>query len=576
MKRFGSLVTKETTIREAIPLMASLPRNKQIPGIVVVVNENDLVEGVVTDGDIRRGLSCGIEIGQPISAIANKNPMTVNCRLSHALMRKAVMDEARRRNAHYLKYDKLVLVEADGRFHDVILLSDILEPHIDEKVIGVYGLGFVGLTLACTFANAGLSVVGIDTDDGLLGKLRSGISPFYEKGLDSMLSSLAVTNPIHYTNSTRDRQIDIHVVSVGTPVEAGGVPNLSHIISVAQTISQQLKYGDLVVFRSTVPVGTIRQVVMPILEGSGLSCGSDFHLAFAPERTVEGNALEELRLLPQVVGGINSISSNLAAKLFKKITSTIIEVGSLEEAEMVKLMNNTFRDLTFAFANEVSAICEGFNINAFTIIRAANEGYPRDRIPTPSPGVGGICLSKDPYLYTQPMVPLRNAPTLGLVSRSINGGGADYVMAKVRDFATKTGREVADLRLLIIGLAFKGMPETSDIRASVALDLIEKMPDRSKVGVKDFVVPADQIVALGCTAVEQELADSFDGVDAVLVMNNHYRNNKFNVVQALSRCHHPVLFFDGWNMFDQREIESLDNVCYATMGYMTPEFRLGS
>lgn len=556
-------------------MMGSSSANKHLAGVVVVVDQDSRVTGVLTDGDVRRGLSQGVELDQPISSVANTQPVTVDHSLSASQMRRVVIDEARRRNSHYLKYDKLILVSDGGVFHDVIPLSDVLEPQVDENVIAVYGLGFVGLTLACTFANAGLTVVGIDVNSDLVANLKRGIPSFYEKGLDSMLSSLATTNPIFFTTDGAEREADVHVVSVGSPVDATGTPNLSYIRAAAETIARRLRRGNLVIFRSTVPIGTMRQFVLPILETSGLFCGSDFHLAFAPERTVEGNALEELRRLPQVVGGINQASTTMTAKLFARITSTIIEVESLEEAEMVKLMNNTFRDLVFSFANEVAMICDAFNVNAFRVIRAANEGYPRDRIPMPSPGVGGICLAKDPFLYTNPMVPLPTPPVLGVASRSINRAGSDYVLTMLRRFAAHTGRALGDLNVLVIGLAFKGMPETSDIRASIALDVIEKLPDRSRIRVKDFVVPCRDITALGCQAVEGELADAFDGVDAVLVMNNHYRNNKFNVVDVLARRDGEVLFFDGWSMFGQREIEALGNVCYATMGYMTPRFRAG-
>lgn len=573
LARFGSLVRMSTTISEAIALMGNAPINKHIAGIVVVLNDKKHVVGVVTDGDIRRGFAKNIGPEQTVERIANLQPLTVNRSMNTTQMRRFVMDEARRRNANYLKYDKLILVEDDGSFYDVIRLADIMETQMDEKIIAVYGLGFVGLTLACTFANAGLSVVGIDTNPKLIEGLKKGIAPFYEKGLDSMLSSLASANPIHYTNIVGERSADVHVVSVGSPVDDTGQPDLSHIKAAATTIATHLKHGDLVVFRSTVPVGTIRQIVLPILQAGGLVCGTDFHLSFAPERTVEGNALEELRLLPQIIGGYNRASTQLTAKLFRHITHTIIEVKSLEEAELVKLMNNTFRDVVFSFANEVASICEGFNINAFDIIRAANEGYPRDKIAMPSPGVGGICLSKDPYLYTHPIAKLATAPILGETSRRINTLGTQAIYDKLERFATHIKRPLKELNILIVGLAFKGMPETSDIRASVTLDILDKLPDRSRIRIKDFVVSNEEIEKLGCIAESGELVDSCAQADIVLVMNNHYRNNKFNVIEALRRSKHPILFFDGWNMFNQREIESASHVCYATMGYMTPAFK---
>lgn len=570
--RFASLVKRHTIIKDTISLMGSLPSNKHIAGFAVVVDEQNKVIGVVTDGDIRRALFKGFDVNSQVEKIANFKPLTLNKNLSPSLMRRALMDEAGRRGTHFIKYDKLILTEGDGSFYDVILLSDILEPSIDEKTIAVYGLGFVGLTLACTLANAGLAVVGIDTDVERLKLLEKNIAPFYEKGLDSMLYSLSATNPIRYTPDAKKHEVNIHIVSVGSPINASGKPDLAAIEAVTNTIAEIIKNGDLIIFRSTVPIGTMRSVVLPILEKNNMRCGADFHLAFAPERTVEGNALEELRILPQIVGGFNHESTNLAARLFRKITNVIVEVQSLEEAEMVKLMNNTYRDLTFSFANEISYMCDAYNINAFRIIRAANEGYPRDRIPLPSPGVGGICLTKDPLLYSQPIGENGYTPILGRASRSINERGSEYVLTKIAKFSQTVKRPVENLRILVVGLAFKGMPETSDIRDSIAANIVKKLPSKANISVKDFVVSSADIAAFGCNPEEGELQETIPNYDVILFMNNHYRNNKFNVIQALQKCDHPVLFFDGWNMFDWREIERLPKVCYSTMGYSTAGF----
>jgi UDP-N-acetyl-D-mannosaminuronic acid dehydrogenase len=567
--RFKALITLEASISDAIVLMGGDISNKFIAGIAVIVDDDNRVIGVLTDGDVRRGLSQGLTVESCVKKIANFSPLMVDRSLNKASLRQAVIREARRRNSHYFKYGKIILVEPDGRFFDVIYLSDILTPQIEEKTIAVYGLGFVGLTLAATFANAGVAVVGIDLNKTLIEKLQHGIAPFYEKGLDSLLTSLATKNPIQYTSSPSEFATDVHIVSVGTPVDSEGSPNLKSITLVCEMIVKVLKPNDMVIFRSTLPIGTMRNVVLPILESSGLKGGLDFGFAFAPERTIEGKALEELRTLPQIIGGIDKASTNQAAAIFGQITRTIVEVESLEASELVKLINNTFRDLVFSFANEVASICDGYNINAFDLIRAANEGYPRDKIPLPSPGVGGICLSKDPYLYTNPIKNTGTRPILGLASRQINRSGPDYILSKIEKFCEQTNTNINKISTLLIGIAFKGTPETSDTRGSVALDLLDKLPSKDRLLVKDFVVPAENIEALGYNPAVGELDNLLENVNVVIVMNNHYRNNKFNVIEALKRNPGPILFFDGWNMFDQREIESLDHVYYATMGYMT-------
>jgi UDP-N-acetyl-D-mannosaminuronic acid dehydrogenase len=567
--RFNALITLQASISDAILLMGSDVSNKLIAGIAVIVDDTNKVIGVITDGDVRRGLSQGLTVDSPVEKIANFSPLMIDRTFNKASLRQAVMREARLRNSHYFKYGKIILIEPDGRFFDVIYLSDVLTPQIEDKTIAVYGLGFVGLTLAATFANAGMNVVGIDLNKNLIKKLQQQEAPFYEKGLDSLLTSLATKNPIQYTSNPSEFATDVHIVSVGTPIDSEGTPNLQSIMHVCEMIVGVLKTNDLVIFRSTLPIGTMRNVVLPILESGGLKGGADFGFAFAPERTIEGKALEELRSLPQVVGGIDKASTNQAAAIFGQITRTIVEVESLEASELVKLINNTFRDLVFSFANEVASICDGYNINAFSLIQAANEGYPRDKIPLPSPGVGGICLSKDPYLYTNPINNTGTRPILGVASRQINRSGPDYILGKIKRFCEQTNVNFNEISILVIGIAFKGMPETSDTRGSVGLDLLEKLPAKDRILVKDFVVPAQDIEALGYNPAAGELDTLLEKVNVVIVMNNHYRNNKFNVIEALKRNPGPVLFFDGWNMFDQREIESLNHVLYATMGYMT-------
>jgi UDP-N-acetyl-D-mannosaminuronic acid dehydrogenase len=434
-----------------------------------------------------------------------------------------------------------------------------------QEIIGVYGLGFVGLTLASTLAKNGLVVIGIDPNQAVIDSLKNGKPQFYESGLEALLGELKINNPIEFVTDSDDLEVNIHIICVGTPINHDGSPNMFYVNEVAGAIAKKLKKQDLVIFRSTLPVGTMRQVVIPILETSGLAIATDFYLAFAPERTVEGNALEELKSLPQIIGGFNQKSVDLTANLFQKITKNIIQVDSLEAAEMVKLMNNTYRDLVFAFANEVANICDRLNINAFKLIKAANQDYPRNPIPSPSPGVGGTCLSKDPYLYTSSYGDYK--PVLGEISRRINANGHLYVFEKIKKYCELVDKNINSLKILMIGLAFKGKPQTSDIRDSVGLKLVEILPNRDNLYIKDFVVPKSTIETLGCHYVE-DLTAGFAQVDVVLVMNNHELNNKFNLNQALSLINESSLFFDGWDLFNQQQIEA-HNIYYATMGYMT-------
>ena len=193
-----------------------------------------------------------------------------------------------------------------------------------------------------------------------------------------------------------------------------------------------------------------------MLETSGLIAGKDFYISFAPERTVEGDALNELRSLPQVIGSYDKQSLELTRSLFLKITNSIVEVDSLEAAEMIKLINNTYRDLVFSFSNEVSLICDELNINSHSLIACANEGYTRNPVPLPSPGVGGICLTKDPFLYTNHFKQQNKyKPCLGTTSRTVNDLAYRSIYNKVEYFARRLNKTPDQLDILVIGMAFR-------------------------------------------------------------------------------------------------------------------------
>jgi len=567
--KFSSLVSIKASIKTAISMMASSEANKYIAGVAVVVDEDMQVIGIVTDGDIRRGLAKGIGINQPISMIANTAPVLVSVELNRLLMRQEIIRQAQQREVSYAKYQHIIIVDDKGKFVDLISLSEIFNPKIEDRIVAVYGLGFVGLTLASVLANEGLLVVGVDTNIDVVRQLNRAEPTFFENGLKSLLDSLSQTNPIHFTSNPDEVNADIHIVCVGTPVDSNQRPDFTSINQASEAIARNLKKNDLVVFRSTLPVGTTRHLIIPILERYGMKAGVDFSVSFAPERTVEGNALEELRLLPQIIGGIDKPSCELTAKLFGLITNTIVEVESLEAAEMVKLLNNTYRDLVFSFANEVSKICDSLNLNAFKLIEAANEGYPRNPIPMPSPGVGGICLSKDPYLYSSPYLSSTSyRPQLGEVSRSINATGHLDVLAKIQRFCDTTGKDIKLIKILLVGLSFKGIPETSDIRESIALKLVRELPSPNNIHIKDFVVPHHDITVLGCQPVE-EIMTGFEGADVALFMNNHPLNARFSMVHAFKLMVEPFMIFDGWNLFNQHQVEGFPGAFYATLGYMT-------
>ena len=260
-------------------------------------------------------------------------------------------------------------------------------------------MGYVGLTLGATISNLGFNVLGYDKNKSVIKNLKKGVPPFFEKGLKKYIDP-SINYNLTFIDKIKKNIASIYICAVGTPVNNKTKKvNINSIVQVSQQISKILKKDDLVVMRSTMPIGTTRNIVIPILEKkTKLKAGKDFHIVSAPERTAEGKAMQELRENPQIIGSINQTSFQKASELFSTFTKSIISLPTLESAEFSKLLDNTFRDSIFAYINQMIPLTEKFNIDLCEGVDAVNHGYPRNNRPTPSPGVGGPCLVKDPYL----------------------------------------------------------------------------------------------------------------------------------------------------------------------------------
>ena len=301
-------------------------------------------------------------------------------------------------------------------------------------------------------------------------------------------------------------------------------------------------------------------------EISNLTCGLDFHLSFAPERTAEGKALQELRGLPQIIGGYNKDSLEATAALFRDITPTIIRVDSLEAAEMAKLINNTFRDYIFAYSNQLAIIGSKFNINVVDVIKAANEGYPRDRVPMPSPGVGGPCLTKDPHIFASMSDDYDFNNDIFIQGRNINESMHEHVVTSFREELKSVKKEIAKCKILICGLAFKGNPETGDIRNSSAIEIAKLLfKETSKIYGYDPVARKEDIEAAGIESVS--IPDGFNNADAILFLNNHRSFEKVNLQDMVERMNvHPIVY-DSWNLFRPEDILSVKPSVYMGLSF---------
>lgn len=542
------------------------PRFGAPVGIVLIVDESHKLIGIVTDGDIRRALVRDVNIDSPVNQIMVRDPITVPKGLSEIEMLEMVTQKAMvSKRLDDVKVNHVIIADGEGRVEDVIDFLDLWKNlHMKYRTVCVVGLGFVGLTLGITIADIGTKVYGYDIKENLVKSINEGIAPFYEKGLAPLLKFHTSKKNFQAVSSLTEGLADVYIITTGTPINSQCDPDLTDLQTAAQQVASCLKKRDMVLLRSTVPVGTTRQTVLPLLEsGSGLKGGEDFYVAFAPERTIEGKALEELRLLPQIIGGINKRSLDVAANFFSSINKTLIRVASLEAAEMVKLANNSFRDLSFAFSNEFTLVCDKLGLDAVSIIEAANEGYPRNRIPLPSPGVGGACLRKDPYLYFASALSQKIEARLPYFSRKINESMIDHVFAKVNTFVGKYKKGMPDVKIFLIGFAFKGDPETSDIRDSSTVELV-KLIQRKKGWALygyDPIVPRSEIERLEIIAAS--LVEGFRDADCALIMNNHRSYLDMDVLGLSATMRKKAYVFDGWHLFPKEEIERVEGIVYG-------------
>ena len=563
----GLLVTPDMSIRETMRVIESAPHRVGLSGIAVVVDADRRMVGVVTDGDIRSAILHDVDLDDAVAAIMTSDPIAVANQTSPMRMYESVMQMLKGSSRMLDRgAGKVVVVDDAGRVVDVVSFLNLWQQaDIKTKKIAVLGLGFVGLTLAVVLADAGFQVLGIEKQASVIESLRQGVPHFYEAGLANQLRYQA-GRQLTFETALTSGDSDVYMVAVGTPVDEHHQPVLTHIEEAARVIGRVLKPSDTVMLRSTVPVGTTQTVCLPILEReSGLQGGKDFSLVFTPERTIAGRALKELHTLPQIVGSLDPLGAEVAAALYREITPTIVMVDSLEAAEMVKLVNNSFRDNIFSFSNEIALVCERYQLDAFKIIDAANEGYPRDLIPQPSPGVGGVCLKKDPYLLQSTAIAQGLTPSILGRSRTINEYMPFHIFEKFLRFYRLTGRAPQEARVFLVGFAFKGWPETSDMRDSSTLELARHLT-AAGVKIRGFDPVVDLQALRQVPGVEPcELAQGFEGSDAVFVMNNHPSYEDWNLHAFLERMRRPALFFDGWNLFRSDDIARVEGIGYSTV-----------
>ena len=385
-----------------------------------------------------------------------------------------------------------------------------------EYDLGVVGLGYVGLPLAVESSNQGLKVIGYDINPERVEMINNGISPI-EDILNDELS-----NALNNFHSTLDSELlskcQNIVISVPTPL-TDYQPDLSFVISAAKTVGENLVKNQVIILESTTYPGTTIEVLIPNLENtSKLKAGEDFFVGYSPERIDPGNKVWKFKNTPEVVSGINDISTEKIQSFYESIIDNTVLVKGTKEAEMVKLLENTYRHVNIALINELAMLCKMLDIDIWEVVNAAKTkpfGFESFK---PGPGVGGHCIPVDPEYLSFKTRQIGKPVRFVELAQEINNSMPAYVVGQISEILNKNGKILNNSKILLMGVAYKN--DISDMRESPAVDITELLLEK-KVDVSYFDPFVKEFSVLGKSINKEDEINSFDNYDMLLVLTPH-------------------------------------------------------
>lgn len=355
--------------------------------------------------------------------------------------------------------------------------------------IGVVGLGYVGLPLSLALADAGFKVTGFDISTKKIKLINSGKSDIDDVSDAEVKAAVKSGRLIATTDWKTSGKMDVITICVPTPLSKTKDPDVSFILSAVEAVRDHLKKGALLILESTTYPGTTEELILPTMEEVGLHVGRDFHLAFSPERIDPGNKWYDTKNTPRIVGGVTPECSKLAREFYNQIISEVIEVSTTRAAEMVKLLENTFRSVNIALVNEVALMCDRLEIDVWEIIDAAAT-KPFGFMPFyPGPGLGGHCIPIDPHYLSWKLKSLNYYARFIELAGDINSHMPEYVVQRISLVMNeRQAKAINKSKILVLGVAYKA--DIKDIRESPALDVIKLLEDQgAKISYNDPFVP---------------------------------------------------------------------------------------
>lgn len=388
-----------------------------------------------------------------------------------------------------------------------------------KAAIGIVGMGYVGLPLAVEFAKGGFRVTGFEVDAQKVRDLKAGVSYIG----DVPTAEVAALSKKGLLTGTLDfslmRKMDAIIICVPTPLRKSKDPDVSYIVASVQEACKYLKRGQLIILESTTYPGTTKELVKPMLEKGGLKAGKDFYLAFSPERVDPGNPKYGVKNTPKVVGGLTADCTRLAGDLYAAVIDRVLRVTNTETAELVKLLENTFRAVNIGMMNEMALMCNRLGLDVWEVINAASS-KPFGFMPFyPGPGIGGHCIPLDPHYLGWKMKTLNFEPRFIELAGAINSSMPAHVVTRLGELLNARGKALSKSKVLMVGMAYK--PDISDPRESPAHDVLLLL---EKTGAKaDYYDPyvAEAELEDGVRRSRRDALKKIKDYDCVLIVTPH-------------------------------------------------------
>jgi UDP-N-acetyl-D-glucosamine dehydrogenase len=398
--------------------------------------------------------------------------------------------------------------------------SELIEKAGNRSALfGVIGLGYVGLPLAAELAAAGYKVLGFDLSERVVAGVNDGRSHVQDVATER-LSELVAAGLIEATTSMeRLGEVDVISICVPTPLSKTKDPDVSYVIAAAESVASTVRAGQVVILESTTYPGTTRELLLPKLQASGLEVGKDVFLAFSPERVDPGNPTWQTRNTPKVVGGITDACGQVVMALYDPAFDTLVPVSSPEAAELVKLLENTFRSINIGLVNEMAIVCDKLGVDVWEVIEAAATkpfGFMRF---TPGPGLGGHCIPIDPHYLAWKMRGLNYRTRFIDVASEVNSEMPAFWVRKVAERLNENSKAIRGARVLLIGVAYK--PDIDDMRESPAMDIVRLLQQQgASVSYHDPYVP--EVEEDGVTLRSVPLTkEAIEQSDCVVIVTDH-------------------------------------------------------